>query len=58
MKPDLGSRMFKGVEAEIVNHNRNSKDRQFELDDPVFMRNFSTTSPVWLARIINEKKGL
>ena len=57
MKTDLGSRVFKRVEAQIVNDNWNAKDRQFELDDPVFVKNFSTTGPVWLARIIIEKKG-
>ena len=57
MKPDLGSRVFKRVEAQIVNHNWSAKDRQFELDDPVFVKTFSTTSPVWLAGVINEKKG-
>ena len=57
MKPDLGSRVFKRVEAQIINHNWNAKNRQFELDDPVFVKNFSTTGPVWLAGITNEKKG-
>ena len=57
MKPDLGSQVFKRVEAQIVNHDWNAKDRQFELDDPIFVKNFSATGPVWLARIINEWKG-
>ena len=57
MKPDLGSRLFKRVEAQIFNHNWNTKDREFQLDDPVFMKNFSTIGAVWLAGIVNEKKG-
>ena len=49
--------MFKRVGAQIVNHDWNAKDRQFKLDDPIFVKNFSTTGPVWIVGIINEKKG-
>ena len=38
-------------------HDLHSKDRQFQVDDPVFVRNFTSTGPTWLPGTITEARG-
>ena len=55
LKPDIGA-TIQEQQFQQLNHDVHSKDREFQIDDAVFVENFGQGSK-WLARIIDEVRG-
>ena len=53
LKPDMGTKIQERQSQQQLNHDVHSKDREFQIDDTVFVENFGQGSK-WLAGIIDE----
>ena len=56
-RPSLSSKIRHKQTQQKDSHDLGTKDRPFNIDDPVFGRNFASTGHKWLPGIIIEKKG-
>ena len=56
VQPDLSSHVESRQLAQKRYHDVHSKERHFQIGDPVFVQNFSS-GPTWLPGIIKEVKG-
>ena len=57
LKPNISSRVQTNQLRQKSGYDQDAKDRYFRISDPVFVRNFATTGPTWLPRIVIESRG-
>ena len=57
LRPSLSSKIRHKQTQQKGSHDLGTKNRSFNIDDPVFVRNFASTGHRWLPGIIIEKKG-
>ena len=56
MRPSVASRVARAQARQKVGHDQSSHDRQFNLGDSVFVRNFAV-GPTWVAGCISAENG-
>ena len=57
LRPNLSSQIHHKQSQQKDCHDQETKDRSFNIDDQVFVRNFAATGPTWLPGTIIEAKG-
>ena len=57
MRPNVSSRVQRKQWQQKTTYDQLVKDREFHVNDPVFVRNFSATGPTWLPGTIMEVRG-
>ena len=56
LQPSVRSKVFKSLQQQKLNHDKSTKPRAFNLNDPVFVRNHQG-NPVWIEGIVAEITG-
>ena len=57
LHPNLAGRIEKSQYRQKQDHDRSSRERHFAIGDQVFVRNFQTDGPRWMAAVIVRSRG-
>ena len=57
MQPNVADWVHQGQNRQKLGHDQHAQVRQFSLDDPVFVRDFTAGSQTWLPGTVVGKKG-
>ena len=57
MQPNLATRVRNKVQGQVAAHYQHTKERHFQIEDPVFAKNFGNPGIAWIPGIISEVKG-
>ena len=57
MQPNLATRVRNKVQGQVAAHYQHTKERHFQIEDPVFAKNFGNPGKAWIPGIISEVKG-